>query len=238
MGNQPVPEVLAQNMQRSQGQRQSFVQRPNPFELNPPAAKVHPGLSAGMAPSPVDPIDTRRSSGNLSMPPQSAADLSRNANKIRPSTTLTKAQQDAWSVHQARMSSNVAAGAVSAQDDVNAAKLFGGIDSLMEDSQDWWYKDQTQLALGFDNWNAPTQDWFGFDAKYNSKYNEGNLDMIDSSGFQYTNGNGNLTNGYGQYTNDDLIKQRLDQNEVVMNGNSAPYQGQAQRMSIDDEMFY
>lgn len=33
--------------------------------------------------------------------------------------------------------------------------LFGGVDSLVQDSQDWWYKDQSQL---YANWNSMEQD--------------------------------------------------------------------------------
>ena len=234
---QPMPEMMAQNTQRSQTLRQTFGQRTSSGDVNTSLTQVQTGLSAGMAPSPVDLIDTRRSSGNLSMPPQSAADLIRNTGKIRPSTTLTKAQQDAWNAHQVRMFSMAASGAVSTKSDANAAKLFGGIDSLMEESQDWWYKDQSQLALGFDNWNAPTQDWFGFDVNFNNKYNDSNLDMIDSSGFQYPNGNANMTSGCEQLGND-LRKKRVNGNGIMMNGNERRYQPQAQGLNLDDEMFY
>ena len=36
--------------------------------------------------------------------------------------------------------------------------LFGGVDSLMEESQDWWLKDQSALAMGFGNWNDVLTD--------------------------------------------------------------------------------
>ena len=37
--------------------------------------------------------------------------------------------------------------------------LFGGVESLVEESQDWWLRDQSALALGFDNWVDPTAEW-------------------------------------------------------------------------------
>lgn len=39
--------------------------------------------------------------------------------------------------------------------------MFGGVESLLKDSQDWVFQDQAQLAVGFDNWNALTgqEDW-------------------------------------------------------------------------------
>lgn len=33
--------------------------------------------------------------------------------------------------------------------------MFGGVEQLLRDSQDWAYRDQAQLATGFDNWNPP-----------------------------------------------------------------------------------
>jgi hypothetical protein len=32
---------------------------------------------------------------------------------------------------------------------------------LVEESQDWWLKDQSALALGFDNWIDAGTDWAG-----------------------------------------------------------------------------
>lgn len=151
-----VPDLMAQNMQ----QQQMTTQQP-PSQ----AMRFHQeqlGLSGATAPSPSETIDTRRSSGNISLPPYSAADLTRNSGRIRQSTHLTREQQDAWNALQARM------GTASAQQprrtsvagtNASAQALFGGVESLIGESQDWWYNDQNQLALGFDNWTAPEPDW-------------------------------------------------------------------------------
>lgn len=43
------------------------------------------------------------------------------------------------------------------------SQFYGGVDQLMRDSQDWWLRDQSQLAMGFDNWNFSPDDiasWF------------------------------------------------------------------------------
>ena len=32
--------------------------------------------------------------------------------------------------------------------------MFGGIEQLIRDSQDWAYRDQAQFATGFDNWTG------------------------------------------------------------------------------------
>jgi len=42
--------------------------------------------------------------------------------------------------------------------------MFGGVEQLIRDSSDWAYRDQAQLATGFENWNTtdpadPTANW-------------------------------------------------------------------------------
>ncbi|KAJ4301537.1 hypothetical protein N0V90_003630 [Kalmusia sp. IMI 367209] len=43
------------------------------------------------------------------------------------------------------------------------SQLFGGVEQLIREGQDWWLRDQNQLAFGFDNWNHGVDDiagWF------------------------------------------------------------------------------
>jgi hypothetical protein len=43
------------------------------------------------------------------------------------------------------------------------SQLFGGVEQLIREGQDWWLRDQNQLAVGFDNWNYGVDDiasWF------------------------------------------------------------------------------
>ncbi|KAF2682089.1 pathway-specific nitrogen regulator [Lentithecium fluviatile CBS 122367] len=43
------------------------------------------------------------------------------------------------------------------------SQLFGGVEQLIREGQDWWLRDQNQLAVGFDNWNYNAEDiasWF------------------------------------------------------------------------------
>jgi hypothetical protein len=87
----------------------------------------------------------------MTLPPQSAADFTQVKARQRPiayNHTLSQAQQEAWQRHQAARSAN------SSQSQQTApAVLFGGVDALVgEESQDWWLKDQSSLASGFDNW--------------------------------------------------------------------------------------
>ncbi|CAI6332507.1 unnamed protein product [Periconia digitata] len=39
------------------------------------------------------------------------------------------------------------------RDHNSPSQVFGGVEQLMREGQDWWLRDQNQLALGFDNWN-------------------------------------------------------------------------------------
>ena len=146
---------------------------------------LHNGLLPGLAPSPAsETSDSRRASGALSLPPQNASEMNRNHNRIRPSTYLTQAQQDAWNAHQARFKTSQAENS-SANQNANAAVLFGGVDSLVEESQDWWLKDQSAFALGFDNWVDPNTDWAGM-----------NLSPVNSNGYPVTNGSNGSNGGF------------------------------------------
>jgi hypothetical protein len=116
-----------------------------------------------------------RSSGNDSLPPRSVAEFGRGGSRARPNITLTKAQQDAWNAHQAARGQSAnnpsvrssGSGNASGSRSTDPAVLFGGVASLVEESQDSWVKDQSSLAMGFNNWNDPggggrsaaQQDW-------------------------------------------------------------------------------
>jgi len=152
-----VPDMMAQNLQQ---QQQHIASQQPSLQL----MRLHQeqlGLSEPVALSPSETAETRRSSGNFSLPPRSAADLIRNSGRIRPSMSLTKEQQDAWNALQARMEAASAQQAANTVVGANASAqaLFGGVESLIGESQDWWYNDQRQLALGFDNWTSSESDW-------------------------------------------------------------------------------
>lgn len=39
--------------------------------------------------------------------------------------------------------------------------LFGGVDQLLRDQNDWWLRDQSQLAIGFEHWPMAEGEWLG-----------------------------------------------------------------------------
>jgi hypothetical protein len=171
--SEPSPQPQSNLQSSSNAQSQDPYGRPVNAQQTPnthsSTSLLLNGLLPGMAPSPTSTVseEPRRSSGGLSLSPQPISDPNHGASKIRPSTYLThltQAQRDTWDRHQAaRAGSNTRSTGSSANtsSNANAAVLFGGVDSLVEESQDWWLKDQSALALGFDNWIDANTDWAG-----------------------------------------------------------------------------
>jgi hypothetical protein len=159
---------------------------------------------------------------------QSMGDFNGAINRVRQSTELTKAQQDAWNAHQANRSQVPTSqhSSISTTTPTDPSVLFGGVASLVEEGQEWWLKDQSSLAIGFDNWNHPTtsagsQDWsvFGYsmpstsgpsDANINnsnnnssSSNNRNNRNNRNNSNNNNNNNNDNdFTPGYGYSSQD------------------------------------
>ena len=99
------------------------------------------GNMMGSAPS----METTPPNASIPVPSQPTSDL---AGKLRQqSFVLPQSQQNLW--NQDRMSR----GQLNPQ--TSPTVLFGGVDSLINDSQDWWYRDQSQL---YANWNSMDQD--------------------------------------------------------------------------------
>jgi Fungal specific transcription factor domain len=242
LSSQPMEDLMGQSVQRQQ--EQPHLPQQISYNLTSTMAQIQPGMSATMAPSPATTIDTRRSSGNLSLPPQNAADFGRAAGRMKSSTMMSKEQQEVWNAHQARLSSRSNPGSVPTSTSgqaSNAAKLFGGVDSLMEETQDWWFQDQSQFALGFDNWNSPSQDWFGFDANgvgiAGGSPNNNDTGSMDVSQFPVGNRMNQSVNRYGHQSQQNTNS--FGGNGTHVRSDSAGAQGYPiQRSSFDDDMYY
>jgi hypothetical protein len=123
---------------------------------------------------------------------------------MRSSVNLTKAQQDAWNAHQAArlQASNNQSITISPSGSrtTDPARVFGGVESLIEESQDWWLKDQSALAMGFNNWVDPgtgrsvaPAEWsmMGYSIPTTMDGNDGNVygyDVNDYSGYRGQSG--------------------------------------------------
>lgn len=84
--------------------------------------------------------------GAMSLAPRSVAELGQMSRQQR--FALPQAQQDLWNQESSSQG-------IMAQPETSPSMLFGGIESLVEESQDWWLKDQ---AAFFDNWYGPEQE--------------------------------------------------------------------------------
>ena len=172
--------------------------------------------------------------------------------RIKPTTQLTKAQQDAWNAHEAARRGNAASAysrssIKSTSQSPDAARLFGGVDSLVEDNQDWWLKDQNSLALGFENWTD--MDWTTLENNLNSlgPANEQSTkqhsfpDVVDCDNgpgtafYGLDAGSGGL-GGYVQVS----PKKEHSSGKGLLQQNQRLSQGQGKRplMSFDEDMFY
>ncbi|KAF2432594.1 hypothetical protein EJ08DRAFT_123005 [Tothia fuscella] len=118
--------------------QQTFLQSPTTAYFNPQ------GMSASGSEMPRRPSDTP------TLPPQNAADLQRNRLYHQQGTPQSSG------VPPSRGSIDSTITAVG-----SPSTLFGGVDQLLRDSQDWWLKDQNQLALGFEQWPMSESDWLG-----------------------------------------------------------------------------
>ena len=64
---------------------------------------------------------------------------------------LSQAQEEAWN-------HDVASRGSAASTQLSPSTLFGGIDTLVQDDEGWWVKDQYALEDGFGNWNGVDSD--------------------------------------------------------------------------------
>ncbi|KAK5121484.1 Nitrogen assimilation transcription factor nit-4 [Meristemomyces frigidus] len=106
----------------------------------PNASNYFKSTAAGVGATTGAPM-VRNNSGNYALPPQDANGL---LAQQYPSAVPTPAS--AQGSHRSKDST----GTKSA---TSPSDIFGGVDQLLRDSQDWVYRDQAQFATGFENWN-------------------------------------------------------------------------------------
>lgn len=83
-------------------------------------------------------------SSDYALPPQDANGLRA---QQYPSATTTPAGASAQSRQRSRES-------IGAKSGGSPSDMFGGVEQLIRDSQDWVYRDQAQFAMGFENWGG------------------------------------------------------------------------------------
>lgn len=92
------------------------------------------------------PPECARNDGVMPVSPRSAAEVGQMSRQ--PRFVLPQAQQELWN-------QDWSSRGVISQAESSPSMLFGGIESLVEESQDWWLRDQ---ATFFDNWYGPEQE--------------------------------------------------------------------------------
>jgi hypothetical protein len=93
------------------------------------------------------PDTLRRINYTTSLPPKSVAELNQRSSRL-PSHSIMP-QQSAVTPPTAGPSYGSHA---TRQTGDSPSALFGGVEQLLRDGQDWWIKDQSQLAVEFEQW--------------------------------------------------------------------------------------
>ncbi|KAI6907439.1 Nitrogen assimilation transcription factor [Hortaea werneckii] len=116
----------------------------------PPATTFfnNPTIPAVAIPASSSGAPVHESSHNFQQPPLNAADLRA---QQYPSATTSPGQGPANAFTNRQPTSTTSAGSPS--------DMFGGIEQLLRDSNDWVYKDQAQWATGFENWDVDPSTW-------------------------------------------------------------------------------
>lgn len=128
-----LDQARANILQQQQIWSQQQHQRRTSNVMLPPAAVSNYYGPHGYTEAP-------RPGTSYSLPPQSAGELH------APSYPSAQSTPHAGRPPQNPLDSAPTTAGASPSD------MFGGVDQLLRDSQDWVYRDQAQLATGFDNW--------------------------------------------------------------------------------------
>ncbi|USW57300.1 hypothetical protein Slin15195_G106190 [Septoria linicola] len=118
------------------GQAQSWQP---PGNVQPPGYYNESGIARPMASSGAP--APRNNSLSFKAPPQ-------DAHGMRPQQYPSSANTP-----QTPQVRHWASAASTARSAASPSDMFGGVEQLIRDSQDWAYRDQAQMAAGFENWN-------------------------------------------------------------------------------------
>lgn len=109
-------------------------------------------VSAGSGPA-------MRASEARTLPPNDSDPLA----YPRQRNTMAHGSPAASAITPANTSGRQSMDATPSSQGASPTQLFGGVEQLIREGQDWWLRDQNQLASGFDNWNYGVDDiggWF------------------------------------------------------------------------------
>ena len=169
-GGDTSPQATGQAEQSSS---ESTTQQLDEKQVSSPAPVIdqasyfHPNGSALLD-------STRRTNSGASLPPHSAQDLQHPPRQTdRDSTVSTSSAQPRGSLDSpSGLTTSIG----------SPTDMFGGIEQLIREGQDWALRDQQNLAMGFGNWD--TVDWADFGWMSSASNGSGVLPGV-SSGATY-----------------------------------------------------
>ncbi|KAI9668045.1 MAG: hypothetical protein M1821_000865 [Bathelium mastoideum] len=148
-GSDASPKATGPNIDLSdEPTTQQQLEKPSPPTMVDQASYFYPNGSAFLD-------DTQRTNSGTSLPPRSAQDL------VYPPRGVTAGSVASTSPAQPRRSMDSSTGLVSSSM-ASPTSMFGGMEQLIREGQDWALRDQQNLALGFGNWDTtvwPDMSW-------------------------------------------------------------------------------
>ena len=90
----------------------------------------------------------------FSLPPQTVSDIRATSYPSAHSTPVTNPANSTPMTNPRPMSSSIDTPSGPFTSATSPSDIFGGVEQLLRDSQDWVYRDQAQLAHGFGNWGG------------------------------------------------------------------------------------
>ena len=141
----------------------------------------------------VDPSDVTTSSKPINNT-TSVAELHQRSSRL-PSHSNTPQQS---SVNSPTAGSSYGAHAAARHPGDSPSALFGGVEQLLREGQDWWLRDQSQLAVEFEQWPVS----FGIeagDAWMGTAASSASPQALNGVGFVATSHGLDGVNGFGQF---------------------------------------
>ncbi|KAL5387086.1 Nitrogen assimilation transcription factor nit-4 [Paraphaeosphaeria sporulosa] len=103
-----------------------------------------------------------RTSNDLSMSTMQNSTSEAPPTDAVPVPMYSRAQRTSLTHPSPSVATPVSTNATPSTQGASPSQLFGGVEQLIREGQDWWLRDQNQLAFGFDNWNHGVEDMAGW----------------------------------------------------------------------------
>ncbi|KAF2265795.1 hypothetical protein CC78DRAFT_598402 [Lojkania enalia] len=154
-GEPTTPKAATQELEQAGDQSQQLSTTPalQSYSMSLSTANTSSFDTGGVAVSNFASDNIHRLSEPRSLPPNDANALGHPRVQRHPNDNIN-ASTPASTAGGARISID----STNNSSGNSPSQLFGGVDALIREGQDWWLRDQSQLAMGFDNWNFSADD--------------------------------------------------------------------------------